>query len=142
MPLGVVLKLFEDFRGAGHRLLLAADVNPAVAGRDAHAQRLTNLPHMLIAGAEKGDQDFGTDNRNGGFTHPVRAGLLAVGARQGTNRNTTSILNFKPGRLAAVPRSVFGMPPLSLWESGRVGHSAGRKTHHNPRKTDGGSRCV
>ena len=78
MPLRMGLKLFEDLGGPGHRLVFAADVNPAVAGRNAHPQRIADLPHVLIAGAKERHQDLGTDNRNGGFTHPRRAGIPAA----------------------------------------------------------------
>ena len=101
MPLRVGLKLFEDRGGTGHRPVFAANMNPVVVGRDAHPQRIADLPHMLIAGAKQGDQDLGTDNRNGGFTHPVRAGILAVALTKEEIGNTTSIPNSQPLRLAA-----------------------------------------
>ena len=43
VPLGVGLELFEDLGCMGHRLLFAADVDPAFAGRDAYAQRVADL---------------------------------------------------------------------------------------------------
>ena len=72
------LKLLEDLGGAGHRLVFAANVDAAVAGRNAHPQRIADPPHVLIAGAKQGYQDLGTDDRNGGFIHPSRGGILAA----------------------------------------------------------------
>ena len=53
VPLGVGLELFQHLGGAGHGLLLALDVDPAVPRRDRNRQRLADSPHVLIAGAEE-----------------------------------------------------------------------------------------
>ena len=42
------LKLFEDLRGPGDRVVLALDVDCAVAGRDPHAQGVADSSHVLV----------------------------------------------------------------------------------------------
>ena len=69
MAMGVGLKLFQDLGGQGYRLLLSLDVNPPVASRDPHPQRIADSPQVLVTGAEQRQQCLGTDNRNGCLNH-------------------------------------------------------------------------
>ena len=53
VALGLSPKFLQHLGGAGHGLLLALDVDAAIPGGNRNRQRLADLPHVLIAGAEK-----------------------------------------------------------------------------------------
>jgi hypothetical protein len=64
-PVCAGLELFEHFRGRRDGRLGPGNVDLAVASGNAHAQRVADASQMLVAGAEKRQECFGTDDRYG-----------------------------------------------------------------------------